>query len=97
VPQGACSPPTSDLGLKLAPAAEISGIEDRGVIVLGVDPNGGSADLGIVLEVTRKAVHTADDIGKALNEARSAGRHAALMRIKSGNAIRFVAVPVAPA
>jgi hypothetical protein len=52
------------------------------------------ADLGIeagdiILEVSRKAVHTADDIGKALNEARSAGRHAALMRIKIGQCDTF--------
>jgi len=102
VAEVAPSPPTSDLGLRLAPAPEASGIEGRGVIVLGVDPNGRAADLGIeagdiILEVSRKAVHTADDIGNALNDARSAGRHAALMRIKSGNAMRFVAVPLAPA
>jgi serine protease Do len=100
--QAATHPPASDLGLKLAPAAEMPGAEGRGVIVIGIDPNGRAADLGVVagdiiLEVNGKAVQTADDIRTALSDARDAGRHATLMRLKSGEAIRFVAVPVDPA
>ena len=48
----------------------------------------------IILEVSGKAVHTPDDISDALNEARSGGRQAALMRLRSGNTMRFVAVPL---
>jgi serine protease Do len=44
-----------------------------------------------------KAVQTPDDVRNALNQARDAGRHAALMRLKSGDAMRFVAVPLDPA
>jgi S1-C subfamily serine protease len=77
-------------------------VERRGVIVIGIDPVGRAADLGaeagdIILEVGGKAVQMPDDIRDALDKAGGAGHHAALMRLKSGNAIRFVAVPVDPA
>jgi serine protease Do len=97
----AVAPPSWDLGLKLAPAVETSGAENRGVIVIGMDPNGRAADLGIeagdiILELGGKAVQTLDDIRNAFNDARLAGRHGVLMRLKSGHAMRFVAVPVDP-
>jgi serine protease Do len=103
----ATAPPTSDLGLKLAPAIDTAGPENhgvgnRGLIVIGIDPSGRAADLGIeagdiILEVGGKAVQTPDDVRNALNQARDAGRRAALMRLKSGDAMRFVAVPLDPA
>jgi serine protease Do len=67
--------------------------------VIGIDPEGRATDVGIeagdiILEVSGKAVHTPDDISKALNETRSGGRQAALMRLRSGNTMRFVAVPL---
>jgi serine protease Do len=98
--------PPADLGLKLAPIMESAGAETgtvarHGVIVIGIDPNGRAADLGvevgdIIIEVGGKPVQTPDDIRNALDEARDAGRHGTLMRLKSGDAMRFVAVPVAP-
>jgi serine protease Do len=94
-------PPAPDLGLKLAPAPETPGDNSHGVIVVGIDPNGRGADLGIepgdiILEVSRKAMQTPDDIRNALDDARQAGHEAALMRVKSGKTMRFVAVPVSP-
>jgi serine protease Do len=82
--------------------AENHGVGNRGLIVIGIDPFGRAADLGIeagdiILEVGGKAVQTPDDVRNALNQARDAGRHAALMRLKSGDAMRFVAVPLDPA
>jgi serine protease Do len=98
----AAPPATSDLGLKLAPAATMAGAENPGVIVIGIDPNGRAADLGveagdIILEVSGKPVRMPEDIRNALNDARGAGRHAALMRLKSGERTRFIAVPMDPA
>ena len=66
-----------------------------------MDSEGRAADLGIeagdvIVEVNGKPVHTPDDINKQLNEAHSRGRQASLMRLRSGNAMRFVAVPVDP-
>jgi serine protease Do len=92
----------SDLGLKFAPAAQTPGSESQGVVVIGIDPEGRAADLGIeagdvIVEVSGNAVHTPDGISNALNEARRGGRQAALMRIKSANTLRFIALPVAPA
>jgi serine protease Do len=89
----------SDFGLTLAPAAQTPGSESQGVVVIGIDPEGRATDVGIeagdiILEVSGKAVHTPDDISDALNEARSGGRQAALMRLRSGNTMRFVAVPL---
>jgi serine protease Do len=92
----------SDLGLKFAPAAQTPGSESQGVLVIGIDPEGRAADLGIeagdvIVEVSGKAVRMPDDISNALNEAHGRGRQAALMRLKSGNTLRFIAVPVDPA
>jgi serine protease Do len=100
-PRPHSSDPDSDLGLKFAPAAQTPGSESQGVVVIGIDPEGRAADLGIeagdlIVEVSGKAVHTPDDISNALNAAHSRGRQAALMRLKSGDALRFIAVPVAP-
>jgi serine protease Do len=92
----------SDLGLKFAPAAQTSGSESQGVVVIDADPEGRAADLGIeagdvIVEVSGKAVHTPDDISNTLNEARRGGRQVTLMRIKSANTVRFIALPVDPA
>jgi serine protease Do len=101
VPRPHTSDFESDLGLKFAPAAQTSGSESQGVVVVGIDSEGRAADLGIeagdvIVEVNGKPVHTPDDINKQLNEAHSRGRQASLMRLRSGNAMRFVAVPVDP-
>src|SRR6266849_2931621 len=79
IPEPHSSDPESDLGLKFAPAAQTPGSESQGVVVIGIDPEGSAADLGIeagdiIVEVSGKAVHTPDDISNALNEARSRGR-----------------------
>ena len=86
----------------LAPAPEKPGTEQRGVLVIGIDPTGRAADLGfeigdIILEAAGKPVHALEDIGNALDAARRVGHHAILMRLKSGDPMRFVAVPVDPA
>jgi serine protease Do len=92
--QAVTRPPASDLasdfGLTLAPTAQTPGSESQGVVVIGIDPEGRATDVGIeagdiILEVSGKAVHTPDDISDALKEARSGGRQAALMRLRSGN------------
>jgi serine protease Do len=100
-PRPHSSDPESDLGLKFAPAAQTPGSESQGVVVIGIDPEGRAADLGIeagdlIVEVSGKAVHTPDDISNALNAAHGRGRQAALMRLKSGDTLRFIAIPVDP-
>ena len=88
-----------DLGLKLAPASSILGAGEQGVIVTGVDPTGLGADQGlelgdVILEVGGKSVATPAEIRTALGDARRQGKQQALLRLRSGDATRFVAVPI---
>jgi serine protease Do len=88
------------LGLNLAPARDVAGSGDRGVIVLGVDPNGPSAETGVatgdvILNVSGKTVNTPSQVQEAVNESRSQGKHAVLMRIETPHGTRYVAVTIA--
>jgi serine protease Do len=87
------------LGLTVAPAADVEGAGQTGVVVTGVDPDGPAAEAGfqagnVILDVGGKPVATGADVAKALREAKVQGKHAVLMRVKSGNATQFVAVPL---
>ena len=87
------------LGLSVAPAAEISGAGSKGVVVTAVDPDGPAAEHGlrkgnVILDVGGKAVANAGDVRKALTEAKAQGKHDLLMRVKIGDATRFVALPL---
>jgi len=90
------------LGLSLAPAASVSGAGSQGVAVTDVDTDGPAAERGfkagdVILEVAGQAVSTPSDVRKALTEAKSAGKKAVLLRVKSGEATRFVALPIGSA
>ncbi len=87
------------LGLSVAPAAEVSGAGSKGVVVTAVDPDGPAAEHGlqkgnVILDVGGKAVANAGDVRKALTEAKAQGKHDVLMRVKIGDATRFVALPL---
>src|SRR5215467_8429262 len=80
------------LGVSVARAAD-------GVVVTSVDPGGPAADLGItsgdvILQAADKKVATAVDLRNAMEAAQKAGKHTVLMRVKSTDGIKFVAVPV---
>jgi serine protease Do len=84
-------------GLQLAPAKDVSGAGSSGVVVVGVDPSGLGADEGIrqgdvILEIAGKPVSDPNQVKSALNDARKDGSKAVLMRLKSGDASRFVAL-----
>jgi serine protease Do len=88
------------LGLTLAPAASISGAGTPGVFITDVDPDGPAAEQGvhagdIILEVSGKAVNHPSEVREALDTARSSGRRAILIRVKSGDAARYIAIPLA--
>ncbi len=83
------------LGLSLAPG----GSSGEGVVVADVDPQGPAADYGfkpgdVILEVAGSSVATPDDLRKALGKARSEGKHSVLMRVKSEQGTRYVAIPL---
>jgi serine protease Do len=87
------------LGLQVAPAKEVSGAGDDGVVVTAVEPDGPAAEQGfrsgnIILEVGGKPVANAGDVRKALSEAKSEGKRQVLVRAKMGDATRFVALPL---
>ncbi len=87
------------LGLRVAPAADVDGAGHQGVVVTGVDPDGPAAEAGfqtgnVILDVGGKPVSTGADVAKALREAKAQGKHDVLMRVKSGKATQFVAVPL---
>jgi serine protease Do len=85
------------LGLQVAPASEVSGAGERGVVVTAVEPDSPAANQGlqtgsVILEVGGKPVGNAGDMRKVLSEAKSQGKHQILMRVKMGDATRFVAL-----
>jgi serine protease Do len=82
------------LGLTLAPASK------EGVVITKVEPNSAAAERGlkkgdVILEVAGKGVTKPGDVGDALEAARSDKKSSVLMRLRSGDASRYVAVPLA--
>jgi serine protease Do len=70
------------------------------VVVTAVDPEGAAAEQGIqtgdvILDVGGKAVANAGEIRSALTQATAGGKHSVLMQVKTSDATRFVAVPLA--
>jgi serine protease Do len=87
------------LGLTLAPASKVSGAEGKGVVVTGVTDSGIAADHGlrvgdIIVEVGGKSVSTPAEVRQGLADARKSGKHTVLLRVKSGEDTRFVALPL---
>ena len=82
------------LGLSLAPARN----GGEGVVVTQVDPNGTAGDRfqtgDVILDVNGKAVSSPAEVRKAVSDAQSGGRKTVLMRVKSTQGTRFVAVPL---
>jgi serine protease Do len=93
---------TPRLGLMLAPAGKVAGAGGEGVVVTAVDPDGLAAERGlktgdVILDVAGKTVSTAADVRKALTDARADAKRTVLIRVKSGEATKFVAIPIARA
>jgi serine protease Do len=87
------------LGLSLAPASDVAGAGDTGVVVMNVEPDGPAAEQGfqrgnVILDVAGKPVTNVGDVRNALKEAKTNGKHTVLMRVRMGDATRFVAVPL---
>jgi serine protease Do len=94
------NPSDAKLGLYLAPASQVEGAGGEGVVVVNVDPSGVAAEKGlqqgdIILDAGGKTVSTPNDVSTALTTARKAGKHSILMRVKSAQATRYVALPLA--
>jgi serine protease Do len=82
------------LGIQIAPAKD----GDKGVAIVGVDPNGTAAEQGlaagdVILDVAGKPVSSPADVKSGIDSAKSQGKKAVLMRIQTADGARFVAVP----
>ena len=87
------------LGLRLAPG-KVDGASKEGVVITKVEPKSAAADRGlkkgdVILEVAGKNVTKPGDVGDALEAARTDKKGSVLMRLRSGEASRYVAVPLA--
>jgi serine protease Do len=72
------------------------------VVVTDVDPNGIASDQGVktgdvILEVGGKKVANPSDVRSALRDAQKEGKRTVLMRVRSGDGTKFVAVPLSKA
>jgi serine protease Do len=88
-----------DLGLRLAPAETVPGSGGQGVVVTGIDPTGVAADEGVelgdvILEVGGKSVQSPAEIDDGIRDARRDGKPTIMLRLKSGETTRFVALPI---
>jgi len=86
------------LGIQIAPAKEVAGSGDKGVAIVGVDPNGTAASQGltvgdVILDVAGKPVSTPQDVKSGIESMKSQGKKAVMMRIQTADGARFVAVP----
>jgi serine protease Do len=90
------------LGLTVVPAGQVAGSGSEGVVVTDVDPNGIASDQGfktgdVILEVAGKKVANPADVRSALSGAQKDGKKTVLMRVKSGEETRFVAIKLSKA
>jgi serine protease Do len=87
------------LGLSVAPASDVAGAGNKGVVITDVDADGPAAEHGlqsgdVILDVGGKSVSTADELRGALVEAKSSGKHDVLMRVKTADNTHFIAMPI---
>ena len=85
------------LGLQLAPAASVPGAGSDGVVVADVDQDSAAAQKGlkvgdVILEAGGEKVSKPSEITSVIASAKKDGRKAVLLRVKSEQGIRFVAL-----
>lgn len=87
-----------DYGLTLAPA-EAVGAGDSGAVITDLEPGGKASERGlrqgdIILQAGGQTVDGPRDVSKAISGAEKAGKKAILLRVKSGDSVRFLALPL---
>ncbi len=80
-------------GLALAPA----GAGKEGVVIADVDPDGAAAQKGlkqgdVILEAAGKSVSRPSEVASAISAARKDGRKSVLLRVRTAEGVRFVAL-----
>jgi len=82
------------LGLALTP-----GDNSEGVVIAGVEPDSPAASIGfqvgdVIVDVGGKTVSSPADVRKALRDARAEGKNSVMVRVKSQQGTRTIAVPL---
>ena len=100
-PEKAAKTALAGVGLSLSPAASVAGAGKDGAVVTELDPDGAAAQKGlrpgdVILDAGGKPVSGPDDVVKALENAKKEGRHAVLLRVKSGDNTHFLAISSDP-
>jgi serine protease Do len=70
-------------------------------VIAEVDPSGAAAEKGlrrgdVIMDVNGKAVSRPADVRSAVEAARKDGRRTVLLRVRSSEGVRFVALAVRP-
>ena len=86
-----------EMGLTLAPSSDVGGAGEEGVAVINVDPTSEAAEKGlkagdVILEVGGKPVANPAAVSDGIRDAKSKGRKAVLMQVRSDRQTRFVAL-----
>jgi serine protease Do len=90
-PESSGAPALANLGLKLRRSPD-------GVLVENVEPDSTASDKGlkegdVILEVAGKSVTRPSEVVQAIDAAKTDGKKTVLMRVKSGENERFLALP----
>ncbi|MEM8552430.1 MAG: Do family serine endopeptidase [Pseudomonadota bacterium] len=89
---------TEQLGMTLAPARDV-GLDGDGLAVVEVDPNGPAAQNGIrvgdvIMQASGIDLSSSGDLAEGVDTAKVEGRRNVLLKLRSGENTRFVALPV---
>lgn len=89
----------SQLGISVAPAREVDGAGQQGIVVTDVDQSGPAGERGlrtgdVILEIGGRDVTKTGDLNEAIAKARSEGKSVILLRVKSQAGTRYVTLPV---
>jgi serine protease Do len=85
------------LGLTLSPAADVAGSGNEGVVITNVEQGSVAAEHGfrtgdVILTIANKPVTSPAQVRDIIADASKGGARNVLVRVKSGDNIRFVAV-----
>lgn len=86
------------LGVEVAPASQVRGAGGAGLVVTDVDPDSAAAQKGVrrgdvIVEAAGRPINSQSDLSSAIDAARQEGRKSVLLRLKSADGMKFVAVP----
>ena len=95
----------AELGLTLSRVNEAArkkfslGNRTRGVVVVGVEPDGAAAEKNlragdVIVEVSQDEVRSPEDVDRKIKEAKEAGRKSLLLLVEGQSGLRFVALRI---